>query len=329
MMISMLIDDTCIYLNMHIEQLYSAINNESSFNDVDKIDGYIKYDYITKMTIDRLASSINELNKDYFNYTIVLDMNHITSIQENFVCKFCALFQRWKKIDIVNSNLKYKNDEILSIQTINGSKTYLDVFKEESLDVVKKICENNTGYQTETGVILETYINVKRIVENNNQMFIWSYILAESIYINPNFKEIVSIEKPILFCHTLCGVSIAVIIAKLLGLDILYIDNLGHHNQIDSIHFHNSIKPKNYIVVVDMICQGNEILRAINMIEYMGGSVSGYLSFIKLDISNLRKFGIEENVIIVSASDAFEHLKYNIGTQLCDKCKSLCKGENT
>lgn len=151
-------------------------------------------------------------------------------------------------------------------------------------------------------------------------MIKWCYMLALKLYQNHRYKTIIDDNSKTisLLCHTLNGSCIATVLAKLLNLNIVFIDHLGPHNKITKMKFEDNYKKaENYIVVVDFICQGNEIVRAENIVEFTGGNILGYVSFIQLEIAKLRIRDITETVVRVSTHDAKNKLKYTLKTDLC------------
>lgn len=110
-----------------------------------------------------------------------------------------------------------------------------------------------------------------------------------------------------------------------MSLEMIYIDHLGPQNRITGINFPENFQAyQNYLLVVDFICQGNEILRAQNIVEFIGGKYVGFIGMIKLDISRIsesqmNEMLIKEAVLKISASEAVEKLNYTIKTKLCCK----------
>ena len=323
-MVSAIKKDNYIYLNMHMEQVYTNYINEnrqigyheSSFNFMGSND-------FTFDTIDRLDTFLKE-NRDE---NIVLDFQgeKLVGAQNNIEKRVRACIT--EKVYIINLSQelkeKFKLDELKERENISD---YLSVFEERKFDFVIAIRETQS-YESANGVILSKYINIKRLIENNNQFFMWSYMLCNNLIQNGLFKKYNKNEyrKPILLAHTLNGVCIATMISKLMNLEMIYVDHLGPHNRITGINFLENFQAyQNYLLVVDFVCQGNEILRAQNIVEFIGGKYIGFIGMIKLDISKISESQsneevIKETVIKISSKEAVEKIEYTIETKL--SCK--------
>lgn len=330
-MVSSIYKGDFVYLNMHMEQVYTNFVKENSqMGYHEKSINYMGSNDFTFETIKRLESFLKE-NRDK---NIVLDFQgkKLLGIQNNIGDKVKACIT--EKVYVINLSDELEKKLKLDVMKDRGKvQDYLTVFDESKFDCVIALRENQF-YECSNGVILSKYINIKKLIENNNDFFKWSYMLCSNLIQNGLFKKYNKNEhrKPILLAHTLNGVCIATMVSKLMNLEMIYVDHLGPHNRITGINFLENFQAyQNYLLVVDFVCQGNEILRAQNIVEFIGGKYIGFISMIKLDISKIstsqpKEEIIKEAVIKISPDEAVKKLEYTINTKLC--CKSNYEVQN-
>lgn len=305
-----------------MEQVYTNFVQENSqIGYYENNINYMGSNDFTYETIRRLESFVNE-NKDK---NIVLDFQwkKLIGVQNNMGDKVKACIT--EKVHVINLSDELKEKLKLDVERNRKEiKDYLSAFEESKFDCVIALREDQI-YESSNGVILSKYINIKKLIENNNDFFKWSYMLCGNLMQNGLFKKYNKNEyrKPILLAHTLNGVCIATMVSKLMNLEMVYVDHLGPHNRITGINFLENFQAyQNYLLVVDFVCQGNEILRAQNIVEFIGGKYIGFISMIKLDISRISTIQpkeeiIKEAVIKISSDEAVKKLEYTIETRLC------------
>lgn len=159
-------------------------------------------------------------------------------------------------------------------------------------------------------------------------MLRWCYIIADGI--DEYFQSIDETDKRnVFFCHTMNGAYIAGVLSQLLGYDLVYVDHLGPYNKLNKVDFNKGKShQEEFIIVADMICQGNEFLRAKNIVEYLGGTVRGCVGVLRMAISSLiPQTGIDIFAIRYAPKDAVDELGYSIRTELCPEICTNCEKE--
>lgn len=319
-MISEIITEDYIILNIHMEQSYTDfLNYNSDFNhhEINNSFNCMKVNDFSYGTIDRIIKYKKGITKK-----LILDFRNekIIGLQNNMGQHIKECFEGNVFAINICDELKRKLD-LAENKILNEGINYYDYLESECFKQITNIIENQT-YECANGIILSKYINIKKIIENNDQLFKWCYLLCEKLYNNGIFSNLNKSRKPVLLAHTLNGICIATMISKLLNLEMIYIDHLGAHNRIMGSNFLDNYDPyQNYLLVVDFICQGNEILRAQNIIQFIGGNYIGFIGIMKLNISNVnikqsKDHIIKETVMEISPEDAVKKIKYTIKTKL-------------
>lgn len=312
-------DNKSIYVSLHMEQVYSVLCENIGIKERT---GCYNCSKVTSSCVN-ILQKIKDLDGKN-NYTLVVDFSNIRSIEPNQLENLIKWLERWKQVNICDCKLSDTN-QMASFKNYSFSASnYRSEFEKYGKRYIESICQKQYGYVTQTGVKLDVYINVKKIIEDTQELFRWCYMLAYKLSHNNIYKrKYKTTKKVVLFCHTLNGSSIASTLSQLLNLDIIFVDHLGPYNKLNTINFYKDIySPKECIIIVDMICQGNEILRAKNIIEYLGGSVKGFAGIVKLELSNLSsKKDIDTFAITFTPEEARRDLHYTIKTALCsDEC---------
>ena len=127
------------------------------------------------------------------------------------------------------------------------------------------------------------------------------------------------------------GTYIAGILSQLLGYNLVYVDHLGPYNKLNKVDFYKGkSRSEEFIIIADMVCQGNEFLRAKNIVEYLGVTVRGCAGILKLDISSLlASYGIDVFAIKFTPEEAKKELGYTIRTKLCCTQCEECNGKES
>ena len=159
---------------------------------------------------------------------------------------------------------------------------YEKAFFKEFLSYIKKRCTIDNVCNP-TGEKITNYINLKEAFENRDYLFKISYLLSEKIVRKVKNK----LESFSLFCHTLNGACLAENLSLMLGINLLYADRLNTTGQMRKMFMPDHIESHNRIIIVtDIVCQGHEIHRAIDIIKMMGGNPELYVGVIDLGIHN-------------------------------------------
>lgn len=312
-----------IFVQLHIEEIYSII--AENFN-IEKRTALFSYNEFSIQGLKSLKT-MDVHEQKYKDYELIVDFSFIKSIYGNQKSEFYNWMNKGNLVKICNTNSYDSPHELESFNETDIN--YLDAFKSYAKKYILKNCHETKGYITQIGTELGVYINLKRIIENSSEMFRWCYIIAYNLNRSLYFKRRNTEKKLLFFCHTLNGTNIAGVLSLLVDCDMIYVDHLGPYNKLNKINFYKDMyEPKEFVIVSDMICQGNELLRAKNIVEYLGGTVKGCAGILKLDISNFNfSDGVEAFAINYSAEEARNELKYTIKTKLCNGICDVGKGD--
>lgn len=316
------------YVSLHMEEAYTEMirkreknysNNVLSNNLFSSEEGIT----LTSETFTRLTNYFRE-NQLGEEKEVIIDCDGIQKISEKNFNNLTDLTNLIRNVKFVNCNSTLASGVRESALLCDDEESYIKKFEHYAITKVESdYCDKNANYSTKTGAILDCYIDAKKIIEDNKEMFKWCYVLAYNIMKTPKFIEYgidsdVSSEKPIILCHTLNGANIASVLAMLLECDIGFIDHLGPYNGLKMVNFGKEINQcRNYIIAVDVICLGNEIVRAKNIIDYLGGNTVGYASLINLDLAEIVGDKTNCSVLKISLDDAKNKLNYVVKTKLC------------
>lgn len=316
-----IIDETNrqITIALHLEQIYSVLYNKENIKKQMRL---FSIDRLTKSCIDNLLKI--DLG-DYKDYECILDFSYIKSIEYNQENKFMSWIEAL-------SNVKISNCDVKEFQGRNFTeKKYRDAFNYYGRKYILENCRNSKGLTTQIGIKLGVYIDIKKIINDSKEILRWCYIIAYDLLQLPRFVTMEKQNKKILlFSHTLNGTNIAGVLSQLLDCDLMYVDHLGPYNKLNKVNFYReTYEPSEFIIIADMVCQGNEFLRAKNIVEYLGGTVKGCAGILRLDIcGELFENVIDAFAIRYSPKEAREELNYSIKTDLClESCKQCIRKE--
>lgn len=317
-------EDRIICVSLHMEQVYTILCKNI---DIGERTGCFKANKVTESCIENLQRIQYPAGKE--DYDLVVDCSNISCIEQKHFVKFKKWLEGWRTVKICNCMITDEKQKNEIKEYDSASSEYIKEFNLYGKRYIESICLKKHGYTTQTGVKLGVYINIKSIIEDTKEMFRWCYMLAYKLDKDIIYKrKYRSTGKAVLFCHTLNGANIASLLSQLLNLDIIFVDHLGPYNKLNTINFYKDIySPRECIIVVDMICQGNEILRAKNIIEYLGGTVKGFIGIVNLELSNLAsKNDIDAFAITFSPDEARRNLHYTIKTKLCNEDCNVKEG---
>lgn len=310
-----------IVISIHLEAIYTDIQKKDRF---DYSKSLFKTNTLDKSHVEDLVS-INIKNDEGYEY--IIDFSYIKYVVDNYKKKLIEWLSDMKKKKICHCQECELWGELERKKIEDNSIDYEMEFESYGMKYIKDKCCNPEGYTSQIGVHLGVYIDIKKIIMDSVNMLQWCYIIAyklESANKNKDKKS-----KKLLFCHTLNGAYIAGILSQLLGYDLLYVNHLGPYNKLNKI---DVVKDKThleeFIIVADMVCQGNEFLRAKNIMEYNGGSVCGCVGIVKMDISKvLEKYNSNAFAVTYTPDAARSELGYTIRTVLCQKQCDECIGK--
>lgn len=313
-----------IVISLHLEQIYIDMKYKVNIKEESVL---IYINGLSKTCIDYLVSLQFE-GKRYNEYECIVDFKYIKYMAPNTKEKFRDWLEGLPNIKIVHCENFELYEELRNkeIPEENNTLGYRTAFKEYAKKYIIDKCLDPAGCTTQIGIQLGVYIDLKRIINDSTEMLRWCYIIAYDLY-NYLLEVGEKLETmPSFFCHTMNGAYIAGILSQLLGNDLVYVDHLGPYNKLNKVDFYKErTGSQEYIIVADMMCQGNEFLRAKNIVEYLGGTVRGGAGILKMDISDLLKNNpICCFAINYTPDEAREELGYTIQTKLCTENCSLC-----
>lgn len=306
-----------ITISLHLEQIYSVLCSKVHIKNQMRL---FSINGLTKSCIDNLLKIKFDLVK-YKDYECIIDFSYIRSIDDNQKIRFMSWLDTLPNLKISNCEIK----EEFQGKNISRKK-YREAFNYYGRKYIIENCRGK-GLTTQIGIKLGVYIDIKKIINDSNEMLRWCYIIAYDLLQLPFYVTMEKRNKKILlFCHTMNGANIAGVISQLLDCDLMYVDHLGPYNKLNKVNFYREMyEPSEFIIIADMVCQGNEFLRAKNIVEYLGGTVKGCAGIMRLDIcGQLFKIGIDTFAIRYSSEEAREELNYSIKTDLCPESCEKC-----
>ncbi len=357
MLYSKLSNEEFLFINLHAEAALDFQDDFSELNEISKPSDRKRGIFSTTVS----ALVLDELKKEEPSKDLLLDMAYITEIEGNSWTQFIEIIKIFlgteKCIHIIElqENLKIKFEEHcksaveccmkkdgcilhISAQDINykDEKYYVQTVKTLYISELKKTVNNciekraEGQYHVSGGVYLEKFINIKKMLINGSEAFLFYCIyemamkLVENKYISLE-NQMENVDK-VLFFHTMNGAFVGGVLSALLQMDMVYLDHLGPINSVCKKHFERNMESaKKYIIVADVICTTSEISRAETLIEFNGGTVACRLCWI--DIETIKKNTKKQlSCITISANNNF--VNYLVKTDLCNNCKvKACRNE--
>lgn len=305
-----------IIISLHLEQIYIEMKSKENIREESIL---FRKDKLSKSCVDYLVS-LQFDDQRYKEYECIVDFEYVKYMVQNTKEKFEKWLGNLPQVKIIHCK-NFELYEELKKKGIHEEITlgYRTSFKEYAKKYIIDKCLDPSGYTTQIGIQLGVYIDLKRIINDSIEMLRWCYIIAYDLY-----KYLLEVDEkletmPSFFCHTMNGAYIAGILSQFLGNDLVYVDHLGPYNKLNKVDFYKErTGTREYIIVADMMCQGNEFLRAKNIVEYLGGTVRGGAGILKMDISDLLSNNqISCFAINYTPDEAREELHYTIQTRLC------------
>ena len=308
-------------ISLHLEEIYKALELKTHIKEQSRL---FSKETLNKSCVDYLIR-LPENSGKYVDYEFCVDFEYIKYMAPNTKDRFLKWLQELPNVKIAHCKNFEHYEEIKSLGIVEDDMLdFRKAFNDYGKKYIIDNCRDPQGYVTQTGTELGVYIDLKRIINDRIEMLRWCYIVANDLN---NYFSLVDEEpekKNLFFCHTMNGSYIAGILSQLLGYNLVYVDHLGPYNKLNKVDFYKGkSRTEEFIIIADMICQGNEFLRAKNIVEYMGGTVRGSAGLLKLDISNvLVPYKINVFAINFTQEEAVDELGYTIRTKLCsNKCE--------
>lgn len=316
-------DKKKIVISLHLEEIYKKMSLKTHLRNQDRL---FSIDTLSKSCIDDLVQI--KFEEKYRDYECFVDFTHIKIVTPNSKENLKTWIQKLPNAKII-CDKKRKMPEGFELFEIceDNACGYREWFKEYAKKYIAEKCCDPKGYDTQIGVRLDVYIDLKKIINDSTEILRWCYIIAydlDSYFLSVNES---TDKRKLLFCHTMNGAYIAGILSQLLGCDLVYVDHLGPYNKLNKVDFYKGkSRAEEFIVVADLVCLGNEFLRAKNIVEYLGGNVTGCIGIMQMNISKiLSEYQVNKFAIEYTAERAREELDYSVRTSLCnvpcDKCK--------
>jgi len=309
MLISSIIIDEILYVNLHAEQSFYGTFNADQLDISKNIITGIYAEELNLTVLEEVFEFI-KINKSKINM-VVLEFQKLITAQKNLYelvnkirneNKFLVL----KNINstiveklLLNDCLGYfENDSkatmhktfLLDEETVSKKKLVKEIkeiFDKEFISKLGTITIENDEKRIHhsSSVYLNKFIDVKKLIVNHKSLFFYScYWLAVEMN-NEKTNRTWNIEKGCkitLLCQNLNSSFIASILSSFLLLDVITLDHIGPinkvYNQIESKINHG----EKYLVISDVVCMGTEVRIAKNIIEFSGGKYVGNICLIRI-----------------------------------------------
>jgi len=312
MIISRIVKSDIVYYQLHAEQAVTATY-------IDEEGSGIFEEVLTLNTLERIVDDF----KSFPGYNLILDCQNLKSCQNNLkkkikdfkdIAKSVVLTNAQKeiveKLDLAifsNPNNVEDGERFLCFYVsdkddfaITNTTLFDDAFKESLIRYSTSDGEDPI-YHESSSVYLSNYINIKKMISLDKNLFIYA-IYKLAIKINEHWFKELNIKKPTLICQNLNSSYVASILSGFLKLDVLILDKLGPINKLYST-LDNKIKEnESYLVVSDVVCLGTEMKIAKNLITFLGGHYLGNVSIIRVEtlLSETKKFNDTECVFTIT-----------------------------
>ncbi len=322
-------DKKQIAISLHLEEIYAEIYLKNHIKDQVRL---FSEETLSKSCVDFLTQ-LNYSDKKYCDYEYIVDFSHIKYIVPNSEARFFQWLHSLPNVKAINHeecNFTEKMKEY-GIATEN-EWGYREAFNDYGKKYIVDNCRAPEGETTQIGIRLDVYIDLKKIINDSIEMLRWCYIIAYDLDKCFSLVDEDTDKRNLFFCHTINGAYIAGILSQLLGCDLVYVDHLGPYNKLNKVDFYKGkSKTEEFIIVADLVCLGNEFLRAKNIVEYLGGTVKGCAGIMQMNISTLpSKYRVNAFAIEYTPESASKELNYSIRTELCnvqcEECSRKGKG---
>ena len=331
------------YFSIHFEEVYLSLNRPGSL-------GYYEEDFKSP-TCKLISNYLNNIK----NEVIVYDFSLITRFQVNVENTFLEVIKKYlldnnKTICLSNlcqnisknvlvpqltrMNMKYKQidnnifiyseiiDEEISlsnyIEKMEKAQNHFIIECIKDATVKNHETLNNDNRLTQSMVLLEKYIDIKKLFNEVVKINFFIYQLANNI-IKSGIYEYNS-KKLCLFCHTHNGMYIASILSGLLHLNYDYLNHIG---PIKSI-VRNNLAPvtnkiQKFLIISDVICMRTEVNIANAILEFIGHEVIGIAAIVNI-VPVLTK-DVKNIIEVIEINKENNFINYSIKTDLQGECK--------
>lgn len=318
-------DKKKIVISLHLEEIYKKMSLKTHLRDKERL---FSIETLSKSCVDDLVQI--KFEEKYRDYECFIDFTHIKDIVPNSKENFKKWMQKLPNAKIACDAERKVPEGFESFEICEDNACrYRKLFKEYAKKYIAGKCRAPKGNDTQIGVRLDVYIDLKKIINDSTEILRWCYVIAhdlDSYFLSVNES---TDKRKLLFCHTMNGAYIAGILSQLLGCDLVYVDHLGPYNKLNKVDFYKGkSRAEEFIVVADLVCLGNEFLRAKNIVEYLGGTVTGCIGIMQMNISKiLSDYQISKFAIEYTAEKARKELGYSVRTSLCDVPCDKCVRE--
>lgn len=333
MVISKIIDQDCVYFNLHAEQSFTgsflADKGDASINICEGIFG----SELTLQTLGNIEASLS----DCLEYRAVLDFTGIREVQANLFKVINEIIKLVKQLAFVSVSDKIieklnlgfftKGNELVDghyalyvlateVQSfeIAGS---LALFQQKFTDLLVANTLDNQGdkaFRHNSPVYVPKFIDVKGMITSDPSFFTYIiYNMAIKIHLKEDWN--VPGDNPILFCQNLNGSYICSILSRFLKWDMLSMDHIGPANKVYSSIGNKIRSEARYLVISDVICLGTEIKICQNIINYSGGRYLGNACVVKIE-TLLAEHQDKNSISVFSISEGNNPIDFKILTAL-------------
>jgi len=309
MLISPIIIDKILYVNLHAEQSFYGTFHADQL-DISK--NIVTGIYAEELNLTILENVLNfvKKNKSEFN-VLVLEFQKLSTAQKNLYEVLNTIRNEMKFLILKNVNSiiieKLLLNDCLGYFDNKTDTTFHDTFlldeeartKKHLVKEIKEVfdaefktkLDSITIENTEkrihhsSSVYLNKFIDIKKLIVDYKPLFLYScYWLALEMN-SKKLKRTWAIEKGskiTLLCQNLNSSFISSILSSFLLLDVITLDHIGPINKV-----YNEIESKinhgeEYLVISDVVCMGTEVRIAKNIIEFSGGKYIGNVCLIRI-----------------------------------------------
>ncbi|AIF53524.1 hypothetical protein [Pelosinus sp. UFO1] len=313
---------------------------------------------LTQSVLSNLFNCLSGIEYSTSQY-IVFDFSYIRAIQSNteeIFSKIVLLILSQKR-SVVFANIGMclvsdvdkivlkimKNNEVIEKNSFN-SNMFEHYFTYTNLQHLYQVGSKNWALEKQQGFksILEKaidehsittdkpqfsstvysskYINIKGLMQKTNFFNYCIFQLALKIIKKEMIpKDMTKHDEISLFCQSLNGSYIALILSRLLCVNFMYLDHLGPIANIYKTSFSKEIRKNNkYLIVADVICLGTEVKRVESIIQVSGGECIGSVCIVDCQLTDVGNS--EHKLGLITINKQYNPIDYIIRTDFCDKC---------
>ncbi len=334
MLMSKLIAQDYIYINLHAEQVITANYLESSRDGINVRE-------LNLTTIQNVVADLQKSTREDLPKVLVLDFNLLAFIQPNIKTHFIELKMIY---DLIFINIEKKIIEDIGFDSFTNSYNVLDgsiynrffvfdenkaevvdlkieeesLFEETFKEILKKYkVQNSSERHTSSFVYISSYIDIKKIITYERNLILFAlYKLA--LKISVEYLQTSEGNSVKLVCQSLNGAFITSILSTYLNLDVVIFDKIGPINKLYSRLNKVIEEDAKYVVISDLVCLGTEVKIVKNLIQFLSGKYLGSISLIKVEtLKTIKKEDMTIAVFSINRKNNKE-LGYSIYTNLDD-----------